>query len=187
MIELALVSYLLRGDGIGRLIFAEIRWITLWTHIKHQVLVHLPGVDRLMEQSLHTLSAEPVHYALLTPVYGGVGSPALKKKLENSWRDFLPSMERLFLNESGATVTIERARVAERAASLVTFSSDVENMKRWQLSADVVAISTDSQSSSTVVEANLHNLVRDFGARIAIPLLYGNDFSDRHPHLLDGL
>lgn len=140
-----------------------------------------------MEQSLHALSAEPVQYALLTRVYGGVGSPALKKKLENSWRDFLPSMERLFLNESGATATIERAQVAERVASLVTFSSDIENMKRWEVSADVRAISTDLQSSPAVVEANLHSLVRDFGACIAIPLLYGNDFLDRNPRLLDDL
>ncbi|KAI8658797.1 hypothetical protein NCS55_01157700 [Fusarium keratoplasticum] len=178
MIELALVSYILRGDGIGRRIFSAVRKFggsLFGLTSKHQVLVHLPGVDRLMEQSLHALSAEPVQYALLTRVYGGVGSPALKKKLENSWRDFLPSMERLFLNESGATATIERAQVAERVASLVTFSSDIENMKRWELSVDVRAISTGLQSSPAVVEANLHSLVRDFGACIAIPLLYGND------------
>ncbi|UPK93305.1 hypothetical protein LCI18_004240 [Fusarium solani-melongenae] len=190
MIELALVSYTLRGDGISRRIFSAVRKFggsLFGLTSKHQVLIHLPGVDRLMEQSLHALSAEPVQYALLTRVYGGVGSPALKKKLENSWRDFLPSMERLFLNESGATATIERARVAERVASLVTLSSDIENMKRWEVSADVRAISKDLQSSPAVVEANLHSLVRDFGACIAIPLLYGNDFLDRNPRLLDDL
>ncbi|KAI8657840.1 hypothetical protein NCS57_01163400 [Fusarium keratoplasticum] len=171
MIELALVSYILRGDGIGRRIFSTARKFggsLFGLTSKHQVLVHLPGVDRLMEQSLHALSAEPVQYALLTRVYGGVGSPALKKKLENSWRDFLPSMERRFLNESGATATIERTQ-------------------RWEVSADVRAISTDLQNSPAVVEANLHSLVRDFGACIAIPILYGNDFLDRNPRLLDDL
>lgn len=140
-----------------------------------------------MEQPLHFLSAEPVQYALLTRVYGGVDSPALKKKLENSWRDFLPSMERLFLNESGATATMERARVAEQVASLVTFSSDIRNLKRWEISADVRIVSAGTKSRPAVAEANLHSLVRDFGACIAIPLLYGNDFLDQNPSLLDDL
>ncbi|KAL2677162.1 hypothetical protein Neosp_010930 [[Neocosmospora] mangrovei] len=190
MIELALVSYILRGDGISRRIFSSSRKFggsLFGLTSKHQVLVHLPGVDRLMEQSLHALSAEAVQYALLTRVYGGVDSSTLKKKLENSWRDFLPSMERLFLNESGATATIEKARVAERVASLITFSSDIESMKRWELSADIRATSTDLPSSPAVVEANLYSLIRDFGACIAIPLLYGNDFLDRHPRLLEDL
>ncbi|KAI8714698.1 hypothetical protein NCS52_01190200 [Fusarium sp. LHS14.1] len=188
MIELALVSYILRGDGIGRRIFStEIGGSLFGLTSKHQVLVHLPGVDRLMEQSLHALSVEPVQYALLARVYGGVDSPALKKKLENSWRDLLPSLERLFLNESGATAIIEKAWVAERVASLVTFSSDVKSMKRWELSADVRATSTDLTSSPAVVEANLYSLVRDFGACIAIPLLYGNDLLDRNPRLLEDL
>ncbi|KAM6522030.1 hypothetical protein FALCPG4_011723 [Fusarium falciforme] len=146
MIELALVSYILRGEGIGRRIFSVARKFGGSLFVltsKHQVLVYLPGVDRLMEQSLRALSAEPVQYTLLTCVYGGVDSPALKKKLEKSWRYFLSSMERLFLNEGGATATIGRARVAERVASLVTFSSDVENMKRWEVSADFRVISTD--------------------------------------------
>ncbi|RSL62656.1 hypothetical protein CEP54_005592 [Fusarium duplospermum] len=190
MIELALASYMLRGDGIGRRIFSSARKFSgslFGLTSKHQVLFHLPGVDRLMEQSLHTLSAEPFQYALITRVYGGIDSPAFKRRVEKSWRDFIPSMEKLFLNESGATATIERARVAERASSLVTFSSDVRNMKRWEVSADVRSISKDLHISSPAVEANLYSLIRDFGACIAIPLLYGNDFLDRHPRLLDDL
>ncbi|RSM18305.1 hypothetical protein CDV31_002824 [Fusarium ambrosium] len=190
MAELALSSYMLRGDGIGRRIFSLARKFSgslFGLTSKHQVLFHLPGVDRLMEQSLQTLSAGPFQYALLTSVYGGIDSPALKEKVDNSWRDFIPPMEKLFLNESGATATIERARVAERVASLVTFSSDIQSMKRWEVSADIRAIPKDIKISSPAVEANLYSLIRDFGACIAIPLLYGNDFLDRHPRLLDDL
>ena len=35
------------------------------------------------------------------------------------------------------------------------------------------------------VEANHQSLTRDFGACISIPLLYGHDFLERYPQLLD--
>ena len=100
----------------------------------HQVLVNLPDVDRLMSQSYHTLNSEPVQYTLLTRICGATDSPELKEKSEDSWKDLLAPIERLFVNDAAATAAIEKGGVLERAASFVTFSADAKNMKRWESS-----------------------------------------------------
>ena len=151
----------------------------------HQVLVNLPGVDRVMSQSYHIINAEPFQYTLLTRVFGATDSPELKTKLEDSWKDLLGPIERMFLNDAGATAAIERGDVLEKAASFVTFSAEYEHMKRWELSAGIQVVTPDLPNKPGVVEANLQSLVRDFGACIAIPLLYGQDFLNRYPQLLD--
>jgi cytochrome P450 len=58
-------------------------------------------------------------------------------------------------------------------------------MKPWELSADVRVIRPDLPGKPGAVEVNLQSLARDFGACVAIPLLYGRDFLDRYPRLLD--
>ncbi|KAI9669436.1 MAG: hypothetical protein M1831_000473 [Alyxoria varia] len=172
----------------------------------HQVLVNLSGVDRLMSQSYHTVNAEPFQYTLLTRVFGAMDTTELKTKLENSWKDLLGPIERMFLNDAGAAAAIDRADVLRKAASFVTFSSNAEHMQRWELSADIRIVTTPKSNgdevpssdqreqqaagegagaASIAVEANLQSLTRDFGACIAIPLLYGRDFLNRYPTLLD--
>jgi hypothetical protein len=138
-----------------------------------------------MSQSSHTLSAEPVQYTLFTRVFGGIDSPELKKKLESSLKDLIAPIERIFLNDAAATAAIERACVPQKAASFVSFSSDPVHMKRWELSADIRVIKPNLPGRPGIVEANLQSLTRDFGACVAIPLLYGSDFLNRYPELLD--
>lgn len=138
-----------------------------------------------MSQSYHVLNVEPFQYTLLTRVFGADDSSELKKKLEESWKDLLAPIERMFLNEAGAAAAIERANIPEKAASFVTFVTDRECMRRWELSADVRLVIPDSPDDRGVVEANLQSLTRDFGACIAIPLLYGKDFLDRYMQVLD--
>lgn len=152
---------------------------------EHQILVDLPGVDRLMAQPFHILSAEPVHFTLFTRVFGGINSPNLKGKLENSWKDLLVPVGRLFLNEAAAAAAVEESNVPERAASFVTFSSDPRHMKRWEMSADIRVLRPNLPSPPGMAEANLQSLTRDFGACMAIPLLYGKDLLDGNPQLLD--
>ncbi|KAL6360663.1 hypothetical protein LRP88_06370 [Fusarium phalaenopsidis] len=186
-IEIALASYLLRGEGLGRRIFSVARRYggsLFGFSSRHQILVHLPDVDRLMARPLHTLTAEPVQYTLFTRVFGGVDSSTLKGRLQNSWKDLLSPIERLFLNDAAATAAIEGAGVAHQAAYLVTLAPG-RDKKRWELSADVRIISPSLPMSPGVAEASLQSLARDFGACTAIPLLYGKDFLDRHPSLLD--
>ncbi|CAM1508996.1 Fc.00g027350.m01.CDS01 [Cosmosporella sp. VM-42] len=187
-IEIALASYFLRGNGLGRRIFSSIRKYSgslFGITSTHQVLVDLPGVDRLMSQSFHSLNAEPVQYTLFTRVFGGIDSLDLKKKLESSWRDLLTPIERLFLNEAAAAAAIERACIPQQAASFLTFSSDPKLMQRWEMSAGVRIVEPSLPNKPGRAEANLQSLTRDFGACMAIPLLYGKDFLDRYPQLLD--
>jgi hypothetical protein len=138
-----------------------------------------------MAQSLHTLNAEPVQYTIFTRAFGGVDSPELKRKLENSWKDLLAPIERLFLNDASAAAAVDRACVLQQAASFVSFSSTPAQMKRWELSAGIQVIPPAEPGSPQKVEANLQSLTRDFGACMAIPLLYGRHFLDRNPTLLD--
>ncbi|KAH7152842.1 putative cytochrome P450 [Dactylonectria macrodidyma] len=183
-VEVAIASYVLRGPGLGYRVLRH-GGSLFGVSRTHQVLVNLPNIDRLLSQSVHTINAEPVQYTLFTRVFGGVDSPALNEKLGKSWKDLLVPIERLFLNDAAATAAIERAHIPQQAASFVTFSSDPANMKRWELSADARVISPSLPGKVGVVEANLQSLTRDFGACSVIPLLYGMDFLDRCPKLLD--
>ena len=140
-----------------------------------------------MSQSFHTLNAEPFHYTLLTRVFGAADAPEFKRKLENFWKDLLGPVERMFLNDAGAIAAIERGNIPEKAASFVTYSADRERMRRWELSADIRLVKPNTADDRGVVEANLQSLTRDFGACIAIQLLYGQDFLDRYAQVLDDL
>ncbi|KAL4737903.1 cytochrome P450 [Aspergillus similis] len=167
-IEIALASYLLRGDGIGRRAFSLIRRYggsLFGITSTHQILVDLPGLDRFMSQS-HTLNADHLQHTIFTRAFGGGDSPELKRKLENSWKDLLVPIERLFLNDASAAAAVNRACVLQQADSFVIIPPP-EHRKMQK------------------VEANLQSLTRDFGACMAIPLLYGRHFLDRNPTLLD--
>ncbi|KAI9373307.1 cytochrome P450 [Aspergillus egyptiacus] len=188
IIEIAIASYVLRGDGLGRRVFSSIRRYSgslFGITSTHQMLVDLPGLDRFMSQSFHTLNAEPVQYTIFTRVFGGMDSPDLKRKLENSWRDLLAPIERLFLSGASAAAAIERAGVPQQASFFITFSSDPAQLRRWEVSADVRVIQPAHRGQREKAEANLQSLTRDFGACMAIPLLYGRDFLDRSPKLLE--
>ncbi|KAF2260479.1 putative cytochrome P450 [Lojkania enalia] len=185
-IEIALTCYILSNGGLSKRILSFIRRYNgslFGITSKHQILVNLPGVDRLMSQPFHTLSAEPVQYTLVTRVFGGIDSPDLKKRLDNSWKDLFTPIEQLFLNDSASTAALERACIPEQTSSFVSFSSDPRHMRRWEQSADVRVLPGRPETA----EANLQSLARDFGACIAIPQLYGKDFLDRYPQLLDDL
>lgn len=135
----------------------------------------------------HSLNAERVKYTLYTRVFGATDSPALMTKFEDSVRDLLAPIERAFVNDSAVTAALGESCIAQKAASFVTFSPDRNKMRRWELSADIRVITPDLPGRPGAVEASLQSLSRDFGACIAIPLLYGQDFLDRSPRLLDEL
>ncbi|KAJ4136350.1 hypothetical protein NW768_003962 [Fusarium equiseti] len=187
-IELAIASYILSGDGIGRRIFSAIsRYGGSLFGITsgHQIAADLPGVERLLSQSHHIFDSTPAQYSLLTLVFGSPDSRQLRDKLHTSLKDLVPPLERTFLNDAASTAAVERSHIEERGASLVTFSSERENMARWELSADVKVIQSEKPGIPGKVEANLQSLTRDFGACMSIPLIYGQDILDRHPQILD--
>jgi hypothetical protein len=153
---------------------------------KHQVLYDLPGLDRFMAQPHSILDTTPLGWTILVRVFGVEDSEELCTKVVPVIKLLFVPVERLFVNDSAATATIEKGDVAGKAASFVTFSSRPEDMARWERSADVRVVTPLSPGQQPdAVEANFHNLIRDFGACIAIPLLYGQDFLDRNPELLN--
>jgi hypothetical protein len=142
-------------------------------------------MDRVMAQSVHALNADPVQYTIFTRVFGAPDGIELKNNLDRSWRDLVVPLERLFLNDKNSVAAVERANVPQLANSFVTFSSDPAQMKRWEMSADIQVVTPNLPGKPGSVEANLQSLTRDFGACMAIPLLYGKDFLERCPQLLD--
>lgn len=123
----------------------------------------------------------------MTRIGGLTNTPEMKNKLQRTWRQLLEPIERLFLNDTLAAGAIERARVVQKATWFVSFADDASGMKRWEAAANVRVITPESAETAGVVEADFLKLTRDFGACIAIPLLYGKDFLDRYPQLLDDL
>ncbi|KAJ4256733.1 hypothetical protein NW762_008829 [Fusarium torreyae] len=187
-IEIAIVSTLCSKDGLGRRILSSISQYggsLFGVTSGHQIFADLPGVERLLAQSYHTFDAEPPQYTLCTRVFGCVDTPELRGKLNKSMRDLLPPLERTFLNDAASTAALEKSSVPQRAASLITFSSDAEHMERWERSADIKVLQPELPGRPGKVETNLQSLIRDFGACISIPLIYGQDFLDRHETLLD--
>ena len=51
----------------------------------------------------------------------------------------------------------------------------------------IQVIKSEEDGRGGAVEADLQNLLRDFGACFSIPTLYGQDFMDRYPQLLRDL
>ncbi|KAG5760306.1 hypothetical protein H9Q72_011571 [Fusarium xylarioides] len=151
----------------------------------HQIFVDLPGVERLLAQSHHTFNSDPAQYSLCTLVFGSTDTPELRAKFDTSLKDLVPPLERTFLNDAASTANVEKSRVAERGASLVTFSSNPKDMARWELSAGIKVLQSETYDSRGKVEANLQSLTRDFGACMSVPLIYGQDILDRNPRLLD--
>ncbi|KAM0272408.1 hypothetical protein ACHAPA_002159 [Fusarium lateritium] len=187
-IELAIAGYVLSGDGIGRRVLSAMSRYggsLFGVTSGHQILAELPGVDRLLAQSHQIFTSNPAQYSLCTLVFGSVDSLDLQKKFDKSVKDLVPPLERTFLNDAASTAAVEKSRVAERAASLVSFSSDDEHMARWELSASIKVIQPETPGSPGKVEVNMQSLLRDFGACMSIPIIYGQDLLDRNPQLLD--
>nr|WGZ60606.1 cytochrome P450 [Fusarium tricinctum] len=187
-IELAIAGYVLSGDGIGRRILSAMSRYggsLFGVTSGHQILAEFPGVDRLMTQSHQIFTSSPAQYSLCTLVFGSVDSLDLRNKFNKTVKDLVPPLERTFLNDAASTAAVEKSRVAERGASLVSFSSDVGHMARWELSAGIKVVQPETPDSPGKVEANMQSLFRDFGACMSIPVIYGQDLLDRNPQLLD--
>lgn len=140
-----------------------------------------------MSKSSTILNAAPVQYTLLVRVFGCFDSQAFRKKFDSSIADLRPPIEKLFLNDAASTAALERACVLEHARSFVTFTNEPRHMKLWELSAHVRSHVDGKSGDIPYVEADLQSIVRNFGACIAIPQLYGKDFLARYPQVLEDL
>ena len=147
-------------------------------------MVKLPGLDRLMSQSHHTLNAEPMQYTMFTRVFGATDSAQLKVKLETSWKELLKPIEDMFLNDAAAITALQRADIPEKASAFVTFETHHQKLRRWEQCANAHVVQSGAAGCPSAVEADLQSLARDFGACVAIPQLYGRDFLNRNKNIL---
>lgn len=188
--EIAITTLIVpRGSGLLHSIYSAIRKYggSLWgLTSSHQVLIDLPFVDRFLSQPHHSLSALPLQFTIHTRVFGNRHMDGLKDKLEISWEEQTAVVIRMFLNDNGAAAAVEKANIPENASSFVTFSDDRQTQKRWEWSAGTRVITPDSpEKAGGAVEVNFENLTRYFGASLSTAVLFGNDFLDRNPTLLD--
>lgn len=147
----------------------------------HQVLHKLPNVDRFMAQGHGTLDMLPRDWAMSWRVFGCDKTERLRLILEDATPSFNSIVEKSFVNEANSTAAIERSDIPARAHSFVTFSTSPDTLAYWERDAKARLVAPDA------VEAELLSLMRDFGACISVPQLYGQDFMDRNPTLLADL
>lgn len=187
-LEIAATAYFVAAGGITGRVFSLFRRnsgpIFGFTST-HQVLYDFKDVDRVMTKQHKNLDVFDAGWTLVVRVFG-MSSGKTKAEMDEALDKMLlckktlyRPVEQIFVGEQGANASVERADVPGKAVDLVTFSTRKEDSKRWEWSADVRVTAPDT------AEANLHSLIRDFGACISVPLLYGQDLLDRNPTLLD--
>ncbi|KAI1075517.1 cytochrome P450 [Whalleya microplaca] len=151
---------------------------------KHQVIYDLQGVERLLGQPFHTIDTEPVRWTMTVRVFGGQNEADLREKMIRGQKELFAAVEKGFVNERNALDTIQKGNVAAKVHSLITISSESRGLNLWERNARHQLIQAETVSQPGVAEVSLENLIRDFGASIAIPLLYGSDFLERNPCLI---
>lgn len=147
----------------------------------HQVLHKLPNVDRFMAQGHATLDNGPRDWAISWRVFGCDHTDYLRRVLDDIGHPFNALVEKAFVNDANATAAVERSDIPAKAHSFVTFSATPDTLAYWERGAHARLVAPDA------VEAELLSLMRDFGACISVPQLYGQDFLDRNPTLLADL
>ncbi|KAK3343187.1 cytochrome P450 [Neurospora tetraspora] len=187
-IEMGLVMYLLDGahNSMVYRIYSTIRRYGgsfYGISSANQTLIGYEDVDRLFSSQMnHALSIEWHGYGLFLRFFGFPDTPALRKKVESTFKPWHSPIERVFNNDAGATAAFERGNLPKMVSEFVSFSQEKEKMKRWELRADTKVI-----KQGEAVEANFSALIMDFGACFTIPPIFGHDLLDRNPHLLEDI
>jgi cytochrome P450 len=125
-----------------------------------------------------------LQWSIATRVFGAEDCDELRSKMFAATKPLTAAIERMFVNQASSVAAMEKANVPKKAASLVTFPVRAENQQPWERSANVSLLAPETLGQPGAVEVDFQSLLRDFGASIAIPLLYGQDFLRRCPHLL---
>ncbi|TPX06800.1 uncharacterized protein E0L32_002296 [Thyridium curvatum] len=182
-IEIALTSVLVASGGLGLRLCSMLRRRTgalFGVTSKHSILLDIKGQDRFFAAPSSSLSGHMRDWTMTTRVFGMDATDELFDKANASSKGLYVAVERLFVNDAASTAAILRADVPGKIARLATFSPDAK-LQKWELSAQRRII------DDKAVEVSLAKLLRDFGACIAIPLLYGQDFVDRYETILSDL
>ncbi|KAH9989603.1 putative cytochrome P450 [Xylariaceae sp. FL0662B] len=151
----------------------------------HRVIYNLQGVERLLGQPFHTIDTEPVRWTLTIRVFGGQNQPDLREKMIIGQKELFAVVEKGFVNERNTIETVRKGHVEVKVQSLVTLSPDSRPLKLWERNTGHTFVQPETASQPGIAEVSLENLIRDFGAGIAITLLYGSDFLERNSCLLE--
>jgi hypothetical protein len=144
----------------------------------HHILIDTPGVERFLTQGTNVLAGEPRDWTMGWRVFGLDKNVVIREQLGLGYKRLVAAVEKNYVNEVNATAALERADIPAHTVDFVSFNGDGEmGQKMWEVAAHVKVIRPDARGSPGVVEADLHSLVRDFGMCIALPQLYGKDFS----------
>ncbi|GJN69735.1 hypothetical protein PLICBS_003787 [Purpureocillium lilacinum] len=152
---------------------------------RHQILYNLPGVDKLFATGHRTLDTNPLGLSMVLRVFGGLVPPELRPNFPAMCKKLSTPVEKGFVNDEAATAALARADVPGKVGDLLSFSEEPASQRRWERAAKINVMAQPGTGRSAAVELDLENLLRDLGACISIPQLYGQDFLDRNPTLLD--
>ncbi|OJD36777.1 cytochrome p450 [Diplodia corticola] len=187
-IEIFVASTCLVADGVALKLLSLVRRYggsLFGITSQHQVIHNLKGVERLFAAPFHTLDHEPVGYTITVRVFGGEDCKEMRDAMDRCQKDLFAAVEKGFVNESASLASIQKADVGSRTYSFITFSSNADHLNPWERAADHKLIQPESSTEPGVVEVGLENLIRNYGTAIAIPLLYGSDFLQRNPRLIE--
>lgn len=140
------------------------------------------AMEKLFSKGPAIIDASRMQLSMVTRVFGADITPTVAKAFGVMHKGLSQPLERSFLSKSGATERIKVAEVHRKVASLITFTSDSTCRSSWEQSANPVLL-----DDGATAQVNLQVLLRDFGAAISIPLLYGQKFLDDNPNLLRDL
>ncbi|KAL7783078.1 cytochrome P450 [Trichoderma ceciliae] len=187
-LEVGLSSALLQSGGIASYLFAFIwrrKGSLFGLTSRHQILHNLENVDRVFTKAPHILSADVLALSLAIRVFGAELSQHVCTEFMAMNRKLTQIIERYFVNDASATASIQCADIPGKVAKLLSFSTNAEKQHQWERSGSIQVLSTDSIGSPGAAEIDLESLMRDFGACVSIPRLYGQDFLDRNQNLLE--
>ncbi|KAM4060779.1 cytochrome p450 [Hirsutella rhossiliensis] len=187
-LEIGITSALLKSNSLASYLLFVLRrrqGSLFGLTPRHQILYNLPSIERLLAKGHHTINTHPLGLSMLLRVFGAPVLSSLRQQFALINAPLTAAVERGFVNDAAATQAIQRGDVARKLARLLSFSADREHQHRWEWTANVAILVPDRPDHPGAVELDLEALLRDLGACISIPLLYGQDFLDRNPGLLD--
>ncbi|UNI13308.1 hypothetical protein JDV02_000065 [Purpureocillium takamizusanense] len=154
---------------------------------RHQILYNLPGVDKLFAAGHRSLDTNPLGLSMVLRVFGGLVPPELRPRFPALCKKLSAPVEKGFVNDEAATAALARADVPGKVGAMLSFSEEPAEQRRWERAAKVSVVTRPDPAAghAGAVELDLENLLRDLGACISIPQLYGQDFLDRNATLLD--
>lgn len=151
---------------------------------RHQILYNLASIDKVLKGH-HALETHPIALTIVLRGFGAPVSRILRENFADFSRAMATAIERGFVNDATATAAIQRGHIPKKISDLLSFSEDPQAQRPWEKAASVKLILSHHPNKSQAVELDLRVLLQDLGACISIPLLYGQDFLDRNPRLLE--